>query len=82
MGAARTRLEGKGQLEARLGQQGQMVWGHWSKMVGVGHWSGIPDRGQGSSQGWDSTQGIGFQTRVGFQSWDGIPDTGGVPDRG
>ena len=47
------------------------------KMLGVGHWSGIPDRG------WDGfqTHGTPLQTGVGFQSCGGIPDTGGVPDR-
>ena len=46
-----------------------------SKMVEVGHWSGIPD------MGWGSTYFIWFQTGVGFQSCGGIPDIGGVPDR-
>ena len=44
------------------------------KMVAVGHWGGIPDRGWGSRQGgvsvmwWDSSNVVEYQTQVGYQT--------------
>ena len=59
-----TRSGGKGQLEATGGSKGQMGWDTGGRMVALGHWGGIPDRGGGvpdrdlwgSRQGWGNRQ--------------------------